>query len=157
MSESTPIQFDGLPLQINVHYIKDLSFENPQPLKTFSLQKNPDIAINVDVQGKAVADNTYEVELTIKAEATVEKERVYLLELTYAGIFTIQAKDEAEIRRYLLVDCPRLLFPFARALVSHTTHEASVMPINLANVDFYKLAESQLSAAPQQAASASVN
>lgn len=152
MSEAQNVEFDGLPLQINVHYIKDLSFENPNPLKTFSLQKSPDVAINVDVQGKSIGDHTYEVELTIRAEATEEKERVYLLELNYAGIFTIQAKEDREIRRYLLVDCPRLLFPFARALVTHTTYEASVMPINLANIDFYKLAEAELAKAPQGAA-----
>lgn len=152
MTDSQTLQFDGLPLHINVHYIKDLSFENPNPLKTFSLQKSPDVAINVDVQGKSIGDQTYEVELTIRAEATEEKEKIYLLELNYAGIFTIQAQDESEIRKYLLVDCPRLLFPFARALVAHTTHEASVMPINLTNIDFYKLAESQLGEAPKGAA-----
>lgn len=140
-----PLDFDGLPLAVNVQYIKDLSFENPDPIKTFSMQKPPELAFNVDVQGKALGENNFEVDLMLRVEATYEKEKVYLLEIAYAGIFTINA-PEAEIKKYLLVDCPRLLFPFARSIVTQIGQDASVGAINLPIIDFYKLAEKELTA-----------
>ncbi|USO01671.1 MAG: protein-export chaperone SecB [Alphaproteobacteria bacterium] len=135
--------YDGLPLNINVTYVKDISFENLNPLKTFSMQENPDISINVEVQGRGVAEQTYEVELIVRAEATHKSEKMFIFELTYAGIFTITETDERALKEMLLIDCPRILFPFARAIIASTTHEASVVPINLAMIDFRKLAESQ--------------
>ncbi len=135
--------YDGLPININVTYVKDLSFENVNPLKTFSMQEAPDIGINVEVQGKGVAEQTFEVELIVRAEAKHKDEKVFIFELTYAGIFTITETDETKLKELLLIDCPRILFPFARAIIASTTHEASVMPINLSMIDFRKLAENQ--------------
>lgn len=143
MSENTTQEFGGAPITVNAQYIKDLSFENPEPLKVFGLKKEPEISFNVNVQGNGVGEKAFEVELTCQVEAKHEDQRVFLIELNYAGIFTIESKDEDEIRWHIMVDCPRLLFPFARAIITHTTQEAGMGPLYLPLVDFSKLVEKE--------------
>ena len=135
------------PFVINAQYIKDLSFENPDPTKNLlPNEKSPDISVGVDVQAQGIAENTYEVTLSIQGDAKRDKDRLFLVELSYSGIFTIEDKAfqaEEKLRPLLLIDCPQLLFPFARAVIANITREGGFPPLALAPVDFTALYEQQ--------------
>ncbi|MCP4924261.1 MAG: protein-export chaperone SecB [bacterium] len=135
------------PFVINAQYVKDLSFENPDPTKNLlQNDKSPDISVSIDVQAQGIAENTYEVTVSIQADAKREKDRLFLIELSYAGVFTVEDKkfqSEEKLRPLLLIDCPHLLFPFARAVIANTTREGGFPPLALAPVDFTALYEQQ--------------
>ena len=126
-------------------YIKDLSFENPEAPKIYT-EKNlkPEIKVSVDINVAKLQDSTYEVEMVITATATHEKKTMFIVELTYAGIFIIRnLENEEEIRKILFVYCPSLLFPFARRIISDTTRDASMPPLMLDTINFASLYESK--------------
>lgn len=133
------------PFAINAQYVKDLSFENPNPLKSFSQpnQKQPELNVNVDVGARKVADRSYEVALKISAEATRDKEKVFIVDLEYAGIFTINNVPDDQVAPLLLIEGPRFLFPFARNVIADTTREGGFPPLALAPIDFLTLYQAQ--------------
>lgn len=135
------------PFVINAQYIKDLSFENPDPTKNLlPNEKSPDISVGIDVQAQGIAENTYEVTISIQADAKREKDRLFLIELSYSGVFTVEDKafqSEKKLRPLLLIDCPQLLFPFARSVIANITREGGFPPLALAPVDFTALYEQQ--------------
>ena len=128
------------PIVINAQYIKDLSFEAPAAPGIFSViqQKAPDISVSVNVDGNEFESNVYEIILTIAAHATIEEETVFLLELEYGGVFTFNCEPES-IHPLAYIESPRLLFPFARAILSNTTREAGFPPLMLGTVDFVEM------------------
>jgi preprotein translocase subunit SecB len=125
------------PIVINAQYIKDLSFEAPAAPGIFKViqQKAPDISISVNVNSNIFENNVYEIILVIAAHATITEETVFLLELEYGGVFTLNCGPES-INPLAYIECPRLLFPFARAILSNTTREAGFPPLMLGTVDF---------------------
>ena len=125
------------PIVINAQYIKDLSFEAPAAPGIFQViqQKAPDINISVNVNSNVFENNVYEIILAIAAHATINEETVFLLELEYGGVFTLNCGPES-INPLAYIECPRLLFPFARAILSNTTREAGFPPLMLGTVDF---------------------
>lgn len=126
-------------IQINAQYIKDLSFENPRVPMSLQDQSQPTIDVNVDVKAARVAEESYEVALTVTANANTENGQVFVLELTYAGVFTLTGISESDISGLLLVECPRLLFPFARAIVADATRDGGYPPLMIQPVDFARL------------------
>lgn len=134
------------PLTINGQYLKDLSFENPKPLESFqSLESAPEVSISVDIQANPLQDNTFEVTLKLNAQASQKETPVYMVEVEYAGIFTL-AKDlpQENIHPILMIECPRLLFPFARALMADVTREGGYPPLSLVPIDFVNLYRQQM-------------
>jgi len=137
------------PLTIQAQYIKDLSFENPHFLRFVTSQAAPEIGIGIDVQAQGLGNKAYEVTLNIQAKATyrqeesAQEETVFLVELAYAGICSVNVENEDEIKQILLIDCPQLLFPYARSIVTEVTKESGLMPLVLAPVDFLKLYQQQ--------------
>jgi preprotein translocase subunit SecB len=134
-----PMQATSMPIQINAQYIKDFSFENPRaPASLRPQNAQPRIDVNVDVQAAKVSkdEELYEVMLKIIATAKVEEDPLFLADLTYAGLFMLQAPDEAGLHAALLVECPRLLFPFARAIVADATRDGGFPPLLIQPVDF---------------------
>ncbi|MBL4747263.1 MAG: protein-export chaperone SecB [Magnetovibrio sp.] len=129
------------PLTINGQYIKDLSFESPNAPSILSDMQNkkPDVTVNVDVNAGKVeseeAENVFEVTLDISAELKVEGQVGFIIELKYAGIFTLNVPQE-HLSAVLLIECPRLLFPYARNLVSDTTRDGGFVPLFLQPIDF---------------------
>lgn len=126
-------------IQINAQYIKDLSFEIPNSPSIFlEAIAKPDIALSIDIDAKKIADHSFEVILKTTAKATKGEKTVFICELSYAGIFTIDAriKDEAEIEAVLLIYCPNLLFPFARKIMSDCTIDGGFPPLMLEPIDF---------------------
>ena len=135
------------PLTLHGQYIKDLSFENPRAPQSLIEQKQPQLTLNVNVATKQFEAKTFEVALTIEANATTpEKEPLFVLELVYAGTVTLGEVPQDAYGPLLLIETPRLLFPFARAIVANATREAGFPPLNIAPVDFVALYRQQLQA-----------
>ncbi len=136
------------PLLVNGQYVKDLSFEVPGAPAIFSeMNENPNIPINVDVSVNPLQDNVYEVVLHLKVEASVGTKPVFIVEVAYGGIFTVNAPQE-HIHPLLLVECPRLLFPFARSIIADLTRDGGFPPLLIQPIDFVQLYRSRV----QQAA-----
>lgn len=135
-------------LTINAQYLKDLSFENPNMLAFLSGdQAAPSLNVNIEVRANGIAENTFEVELVMTAQAMGEDKPLLVTEITYAGIFTTPALPQDQLKSLLLIDCPQLLFPFARSIIAGITHESGFPPMLLEPVDFTALYQSQQSAA----------
>jgi len=129
---STP---QGQPLPLNLHgqYIKDLSFENPRAPQSLIEQKQPQLTLNVNVTTRQFEAKTFEVQLTLEASAlTPEKEPLFVMELIYAATVTLGDVPQDAYGPLLLIETPRLLFPFARAIVANVTREAGFPPLNIA-------------------------
>ena len=133
------------PLAISAQYVKDLSFEAPSAPGIFvQLQKSqPDISVNVDVQARTLEAPVYEVVIHIKAECKSGETVAFLAELSYGGVFTVNVPEQ-NLRPMLLIECPRLLFPFARQVLATTTLNGGFLPLMLGPVDFAALYQRQL-------------
>jgi preprotein translocase subunit SecB len=155
MSETqTPPQGQPVPpLVVNVQYIKDLSFEVPNAPDIYAtLRSQPAVQINLDVQARAIQEGQpiYEVVLSVKAEArealpasngtaAPEGRVVFIAELHYGGVFTLNGVPPEAVEPLLLIECPRLLFPFARNVLSDVTREGGFPPVLLQPIDFVGL------------------
>jgi preprotein translocase subunit SecB len=133
------------PVMINAQYVKDLSFEAPTAPGIFSVmqQKQPDISININVDHAVLEGNVSEVVLEFEVRCTAGDDVAFILELQYAGVFTINVPDEHRIAM-LMVECPRLLFPFARNILATVSREAGFPPLMLGPVDFVAMFQSHI-------------
>lgn len=132
-------------LNVLAQYMKDLSFENPNaPNSLRPREKSPEININVNVNSKAMADDSYEVELQIDGKATADQEVVFAVELNYAGIFRLQGIPKEAVQAALLIECPRIMFPFARQIISESTRNGGFPPLLIDPIDFARLYQSRL-------------
>jgi preprotein translocase subunit SecB len=141
------------PLTIQIQYIKDLSFENPLAPRSFqSLAQQPNIDLNIQVKTRQLEGRTYEVALVINADArSPQSESIFMLELVYAGVVTLSADVPQEAYGpMLLIEMPRMIFPFARAIVASTTREAGFPPLQISPVDFVSLYRRQQEEAARQ-------
>ncbi len=161
MSETTPApqpQPTMPPLVVNIQYVKDLSFEVPgAPAIYTTLRAAPRVDINLDVQARRIQEgqSVYEVVLEIRTEAsepTAEgaepappdpAKRVFLAELSYGGIFTLTGVPDNAVEPVLLVECPRILFPFARNILADVTRDGGFPPVLLQPIDFVALWQSR--------------
>ena len=135
------------PLTVNAQFIKDLSFENPAPMKNImENEERPSISIHIEAQAHNVKDRTFEVALRIQVDAKRKEQQVFLLDLEYAGVFTIGHEvPEEYLRPLLMIECPRILFPFARNIVATTSQEGGYPALLLTPVDFADLYQRQIS------------
>lgn len=130
-------------IAINAQYIKDFSFESPGAPLSLTSKEAPQIDLGVDVQISRLQENVYEVSLVVRAEAKGNDKTVFLAELNYAGVFTIDVSDE-ERDGILLVYCPNILFPYARRIISDITRDGGFPPLMLDPVDFTRLYQQHL-------------
>lgn len=127
-------------LVVNAQYLKDLSFENPRaPHVLANLQTPPGVQVNVDVQAERLGEEVFEVSLRIRGEATKDEETVFVVESVFAGVFTVTGAPAEALRPILLIEAPRLLFPFARAIVADATRNGGYPPLLVNPVDFVDL------------------
>ena len=125
---------------INAQYIKDLSFENPSSPESLIKQQQPSISMALDVNALAVnKSNTYEVILRVQIEAKHDDQPIFLIDLQYAGLFTISIADKDELALVLQVHCSQLMFPYVRRIISDITRDAGYVPLMLTPVDFYHI------------------
>ncbi len=136
----TPNSGDSaLQPQVNVvgQYIKDLSFESPDTQRFFrGPGKNPNLQQNFNVQVNKLPEGAYEVALSLEGEAKSDEGVLYNIELVYAGAFMLRNLPEEAIQPLLFIECPALLFPFARRLVADLTREGGFPPLLLDPIDF---------------------
>ena len=120
-------------------HIKDLSFENPGAGEQFTAEKPPKIDIAVNVTGRTMAENQQEAELSITAKAVLDEKPVFVVELTYSGRFSITGLPAEQIEPALLIECPRLLFPFARRIIADCCRDGGYPPLMLEPIDFAQM------------------
>jgi len=133
-----------MPIVVNAQYVKDLSFENPNPIESLQASdKTPEIAININVTAKPVAESAYEVSLLLKAEAVRDEKPMFIVELDYSGIFSIGDIPEETIKPLLMIECPRILFPYARGIIANTTREGGYPALSINPIDFAELYRNQ--------------
>lgn len=146
---------DGAPkqpvqpkMQVLGQYIRDLSFENIVAQKGVNGEVQPDVQVQVNLDAKKRnLDNQYEVITKFKIESrnkSEDKSPLFLLELEYGGIFLIENIPDEQLHPFLLIECPRMLFPFVRRIVSDMTRDGGFPPLNLDNVDFVALYRQEL-------------
>lgn len=136
-------------LFINAQYLKDLSFENPNPINAYQTNEKPDIKVNVNTTVKKLPNNSFEVTLDIKTEAKKKEKVAFIAEVSYAGIFTLNKIPPDQEKPLLLIEAPRMLFPFARNVLAETTRDGGYPPLMLNPIDFAALYQKQMAAQQQ--------
>lgn len=128
------------PIQINAQYVKDLSFEIPNAPQIFGDLQNgsPDVAIQVNLRSVNVQGPLYETVLGLHVEGKINDKVAFILELSYAGLFTVNVPEE-QLERVLFIDLPHLLFPFARSIVANVSRDGGLPPLMLQPIDFVSL------------------
>ncbi len=131
----------GAPsLNVLAQYIKDLSFENPHaPQSLRPREKAPEINISMNVNPSRLSDTDYEVELKMEAKAGEGADAMFAAELVYAGVFRLTNIPEEAVGPTLMIECPRLLFPFARQIIADSTRQGGFPPLMIDPVDFAAL------------------
>lgn len=148
--QQNPPQPTGIPLSVNLQYLKDLSFESPRAPQVFvSEGPQSQVGVNVRVDGRGVGENTYEITLHLEVAATAGDAQVFLLEMDYAGIFTVPQLLPEVLGPLLMIEAPRMLFPFARQIVSNTVAAGGFPPLLINPIDFADLYRRQLAAQAQ--------
>jgi preprotein translocase subunit SecB len=135
-------------------YVRDLSFENPgAPGSILSGGGNPAFNVSISVGVKKQADDLYAVELNLKAKANREETLLFNVELVYGGVFRLKNIPEQQLSTLLMVECPRLIFPFARQVLANVTQQGGFPPLMMEPVDFLAIYRQNLAAlaAKQQA------
>jgi preprotein translocase subunit SecB len=126
-------------LAILAQYVKDLSFENPNAPQVFQSTAQPQLDVNVNVGVTRPGDDVYEVALKINVTAKVEGATSFAVELLYNGLFGLRHVPEEALQPFLLVEAPRILFPFARRVISDVTRDGGFAPLMLEPIDFASL------------------
>jgi len=142
--------------QLNVltQYIKDFSFENPNaPRSLTPPQQPPAINIQINVNVKGLSETDYEVELKIEGKADSAGSVLFGFDLSYAGVFRIQNVAKESMHPLVMIECPRLLFPFAREIVATAVRDGGFPPLLIDPIDFVALYRQKMSELqPQQPA-----
>jgi len=126
-------------------YIKDLSFEIPGAPEIFQGEYKPEVKLDMNSRSRSVAENEYEVDLTISLTATQDDQTVFVVEVQQAGIFSISGVDEEiRLRHALSAYCPNILFPYVRETVSSLVAKGGFPPLLLAPVNFDQLFAAQM-------------
>ena len=124
-------------LQVLTQYTKDVSFENPNaPDSLRNDQPAPTISINIEIGRQMLSEDTVEVVLMLKAEARREEKVAFIAEVEYGGLFSFQNIGAEEIQPLIMIECPHLLFPFARQIMAELTQNGGYPPIMLEPPDF---------------------
>jgi len=140
----------GVPqLSCLAQYVKDLSFENPNAPRSLQQTEPPQISVQVNVTAKPVADTDVEVELKLEGKAEVGGTLMFGFELTFAGVFRILNVPQEQVQPIMMIECPRILFPFAREIVATSVRNGGYPPLLLDPIDFVSLYQQRLQAAQQ--------
>lgn len=144
---ATPAEPKQVNSRVVAQFIRDMSFENILAQKGVSGDAQPEIQVQVNLDArKRSAENQFEVitKLNITSKTKEKGEPLFVLELEYAGIFQVEGVPEEQMHPYLLIECPRMTFPFLRRIVSDVTRDGGFPPLNLETIDFLALYRSEL-------------
>ena len=134
-------------MNVLAQYIRDMSFENILAQKGVGGEVAPDVQVQVNLDAKKRgAEGQYElvIKLRIDSKSKQTKDQLFLLEIEYGGIFQIAGVPEDQLHPYLLIECPRMLFPFLRRIVSDITRDGGFPPLNLETIDFLSLYKNEI-------------
>lgn len=141
-------------MQILGQFIRDLSFENAAVQNGVVAQGQPDIQVQVALDArKRTTENQYDVIMKLKVESKTKDEEpksIFLIELEYGGVFMIENIAEQQLHPFLMIECPRMLFPFVRRIISDVTRDGGYPPLNLDQIDFVALYRQQIAARQAQ-------
>ena len=120
-------------------YVKDLSFENPNAPAVFQWQMQPKIEVDFNIGVGQLGDDLHEVTLRVEVRATADGQTAFAVDLLYGGLVGMRNVPEDQVQAFLLAEAPRILFPFARQIVSQTVQEGGFPPLLLEPIDFHGL------------------
>ena len=136
---------NGPSVNVLAQYVKDLSFENPRaPNSLQPRQSSPPININVNVSARQLGQTEIEVTLTLEARAGTQEDLLFHVELAYAGVFRIAGVPPEHTQAFVMIECPRLLFPFARQIVADAVRDGGFPPLMIDPIDFVSLYQQNL-------------
>jgi preprotein translocase subunit SecB len=143
---------DNVPqLSSLAQYTKDFSFENPNaPRSLTPQQQGPNISIQVQVNAKPLSDTDFEVELALEGRAGEQPDVMFNFELTYGGVFRVQNVPQENIHPVVMIECPRLLFPFARQIIADAVRNGGFPPLYIDPIDFVALYQQRVAEGQQQ-------
>ena len=146
---------DIAPPKMNIlaQYVRDLSFENILAQKGVDGELDPEIQVNVNIDAKKrTTDNQFDVIVKLRVDSKSKNTNnvLFVLELDYGGVFQIENIPDDQLHPYLLIECPRMLFPFLRRIVSDITRDGGFPPLNLENIDFLKLYRQEIERRKQE-------
>ena len=147
-------------MNVLAQYIRDMSFENILAQKGVGGEVAPDVQVQVNLDAKKRgAEGQYElvIKLRIDSKSKQTRDQLFLLEIEYGGIFQIAGVPEDQLHPYLLIECPRMLFPFLRRIVSDITRDGGFPPLNLETIDFLSLYKDEIERRRAQAEKESSN
>jgi preprotein translocase subunit SecB len=134
-------------MNVLAQYIRDMSFENILVQKGGQAQGQPDVQVRVNLDAKRrQAENQYEVSIKLNVDSKSKESgtQLFLLEIDYAGVFQVENVPENQLHPYLMIECPRMLFPFLRRIVSDVSRDGGYPPLNLENIDFLQIYRNEL-------------
>ncbi|MBN2631199.1 MAG: protein-export chaperone SecB [Rhodobacteraceae bacterium] len=154
-ADAQPQAQPQIKMQVLAQFIRDLSFENAVAQKGLTggeVQPDIQVSVSLDVRKRPV-DHQFEViqkfRVTSKNRAT--NDTLFLLEVDYGGIFHVEGVPDEQMHPFLLIECPRLLFPFIRRIISDVTRDGGFPPLNIDTVDYLALYRQELARRAQQA------
>ncbi len=122
-------------------YLKDFSFENPNAPELFIQQTEPKVQVNLQLRNKTVDDDHYEVSIEVTAKVTTKDEEkvMFIIEIEHAAIYLMKNIPEEHLEMVLAVDCPTLLFPFTRQIISQVSTDGGFVPFQMEPINFAAL------------------
>jgi preprotein translocase subunit SecB len=143
----TQSQTPQVKMNILTQYVRDMSFENVLAQRGTGGEVQPDVqvAVNLDAKKRSV-ESQYEVvtKLNVTSKNKGKDDTLFVLEVEYVGIFTVEGVPEEQLHPFLLIECPRMTFPFLRRIVSDITRDGGFPPLNLDNIDFVQLYRNEI-------------
>ena len=137
-------------VRILAHFVRDLSFENVGAIEGTAAEGAPEISVQVNLDGQNIGEDRYQVNMKLTAKAVDGEHTRFLVELDYAGIFSITNVQKEHIHPMMFIECPRLILPFARRVVADATRDGGYPPLMLDNVDFAMLYRQKLEQVRQE-------
>jgi preprotein translocase subunit SecB len=133
-------------------YVKDLSVENPKAPESFQWTGQPHLDVQFNIGSRKISDEVHEIELKISCSAKGDQGTFYIVELAYCGLVGMRNMADEQMHAFVYAEGPRILFPFARRVISDAVRDAGFAPLNLDPIDFNGLYLQQLQQRAQQAA-----
>jgi preprotein translocase subunit SecB len=134
-----PAEAPAPQLSVLAQYVKDVSFENPNAPQSLMPGQQPQIGIQINVDARPLADSDVEVSLRLEGKAEHQGNIMFAFELTFAGVFRVQNVPQESLNAIVLIECPRLLFPFAREIIANAVRNGGFPPLLLDPFDFVAL------------------
>ncbi|MGE3623608.1 MAG: protein-export chaperone SecB [Bdellovibrionales bacterium] len=140
MTPEQPAPLPSMQIGVNAQYIKDFSFESPNAPQIFAPSEvAPELNMGVNLRTRPLGETAHEVLLMLRLEARLGDKTAFIAELTYGGVFALPKLPEEQLKLVLLIECPRLLFPFARGVIANAIREGGFPQVLITPIDFAAL------------------